>query len=331
MFRSLFAGTRSALAAILFSLLIGAGEPVLAQATSPQDNNGQGSGQANADTAGTGNPGSDDADGGSNDDPVWGYFLGKTAYIFFHELIATISQQHDLRPVVDTSGKRDQLTALLLAAEAHKRFGSMALGDAVAGWILSWRQAQRDDVTASAGPDDSRRDNWDAQNVTPGQLSALLCTLYGSDPQHFHALIDSADVQRDAAANCVTNYQQQRATWSAALQHAGISLVLPADGNAIAAQAAQSVAPLTLEQRPSDAPELTDFISWLSDIGIIENLATETNRDLALAAPTKIILLQCNRKTETAEVPSGEMHLCYELLKSVYDAATAQNIEAPPE
>jgi hypothetical protein len=326
MFKFFFAVIRSLGAAVMMSLLIASAGDALAQATSTQDG-----GQTSADNASTGTPGSDDADGGSNDDPVWGYFLGKTGYIFFHELTLALSRQPEMRGELATSAKRDQLTAVLLVAEAHKRFGSTALGDAVAGWIVSWRQAQRDDVAASAGPDDTRRDNWDARNVTPAQLSALLCILYGSDPQHYHALIESGDVQRDASGDCIKNYQQLRATWSAALQHGGISLVPATNGAAVAAQAAQSVAPLTLEQRPSDAPDLTDFISWLGDIAIIENLATETNRDLAFAASIKIVLLQCNSKTEAAEVPSGEMHLCYELLKSVYDTATAQNVEAPPE
>ncbi len=279
------------------------------------------------------NPGSEDADSGSNDDPVWGYFLGKSAYIFFQGLTATLARQHDLRAAIDTPAKRSQLTSLLLATEAHKRFGAMALGDAVVGWVISWRQAQRDD--AATGGDAVKLDSWDGRNITPPQMSDLLCTIYGSDPTHFRSLIESGDLTVAAAASCAAAYAPRRAQWTTALQKVGIKLRSDAGatGTAQPTQTASSLATpsLIVEQQPSTASELADFTAWLSDVAVFNNLATETNRDLALATSIKVVLLQCNSATMTTEVPSDDMPICYEMLKAVYDAATTQNVEAPPE
>jgi hypothetical protein len=282
--------------------------------------------QDSADGVTRDNPGSEDADSGTNDDPVWGYFLGKTAFVFFHELVATLAQHPATQAAIETPEKRNQLTSLLLAVEAQKHFGGMALGDAVTGWIVSWRQAQRDDA-ANSGADAEKPDDWDSHNITAPQLTDLLCTIYGSNPTHYRGLIVSGDLAGDAAAACITGYQQRRAIWVAALQKVGVILQSATDKNA-APPAAPS---LSIDQRSSDAPELADFIGWLNDIAVINNLATETNRNLALATSINVVVLQCNRSTAATDVPAGDMHLCYENLKSAYDAATAQNVEAPPE
>jgi hypothetical protein len=282
--------------------------------------------QDSADGVTRDNPGSEDADSGTNDDPVWGYFLGKTAFLFFHELVATLAQRPDTQTVIETTEKRNQLTSLLLAIEAQKHFGGMALGDAVAGWVVSWRQAQRDDA-GNSGADAEKPDDWDSHNITAPQLADLLCTIYGSNPAHYHGLIASGDLASDVATACITGYQQRRSVWVAALQKVGVVLQTATDKNL-----AQPAAPsLSLDQRSSDAPELADFIGWLSDVAVINNLAVETNRNLALATSINVVVLQCNKASAATDVPAGDMHLCYENLKSAYDAATAQNVEAPPE
>jgi hypothetical protein len=296
----------------------------------------------------TDNPGSDDGDSGVNDDPVWGYFLGKTAYVFFHEIVGAMRMRDGDAPVANTPAKRDQLTSLLLVAESGKRFGGAVLGDAVMGWILSWRQDTQDDASAGTKPSGG---SWDGENLNPRQMSDLLCTLYGSDPAHFHGLIDDGDVKADAAAGCVEGYRKLTTQWTTTLGHAGIKLNMSGSlaavdakqgsaaggqaGDAEAAAATSTTSPaISLEQRPSTAPVLADFTGWLSDVGLAGNLVAEANRDLMLAASIKLVMLQCDKSGDPAmagALPDGQTMLCYEWLKSGYDAATAQNVEAPPE
>lgn len=284
--------------------------------------------------AGAGSPGSDDGDGGANDDPVWGYFLGKTAYVFFHEIAGAMRLGDGKTPLAATPAKRDQLAALLLIAQSGKRFGGTVLGDAAAGWILSWRQDQQDDAADAAGP----AEDWDSRNLKPRQMSDLLCALYGSDPRHFHNLVDNGDLKSDMAPGCIQDFVKLTAQWGETFSHAGMRIALP--NGAIGASDGAAVG-MNLEPRASTASNLADFTGWLNDVGLLGNLAAETNRDLSLAAPLKLVVLQCERgndaasqKTDSEQLPGdlpGETHLCYEWLKSGYDAATAQNVEAPPE
>ena len=280
------------------------------------------------------NPGSDDGDGGNNDDPVWGYFLGKSAYIFFRELARSLVARTG-SAMADTAVKRDQLTSLLLTAEGKKHFGGTVLSDAVAGWIVSWREAQQEDEN-SPGPDEETPDTWDTENITAQRMSDLLCSIYGSDPHHFRSLIASGDIKPDAAQGCVAGYRKLAETWRATLSQAGLALVAAKVDASGAEQETGKSAPddngavLSYEQQPSTAPELADFSGWLHDIALFDNLTTETSRDLSLASSVKIVLLQCGTTAEAAAKP-GNMSLCYEWLKPGYDAATAQNVEAPPE
>jgi hypothetical protein len=90
---------------------------------------------------------------------------------------------------------------------------------------------------------------------------------------------------------------------------------------------------VSLAQQPSSAPELADFTGWLSDVGLFDNLVAEINRDLTLPAPIHFVLQQCGPTPDGTKpsLKAGDTQLCYEWLKSGYDAATAQNVEAPPE
>lgn len=316
--------------------LAGANQDTGNQDTGNQDTPGPDA----ADDVGRDNPGSDDGDGGNNDDPVWGYFLGKSAYIYFHELARNLLSQNGAA-IADTAAKRDQLTSLLLTAEGKKHFGGTMLSDAVAGWIVSWRQAQQDDEN-SPGPDEEKPDTWDTENITAARMSDLLCSVYGSDPHHFRSLVDSGDIKADAAKACIADYHKLSQKWRAALSQAGLTLVVAkVDATGAEQDTGQSgsdgSAVLSFEQQPSTAPELADFSAWLHDVALFDNLTTEVNRDLSPASsiksvsPMKIVLLQCGTTADVSGATSGNMSLCYEWLKPGYDAATAQNVEAPPE
>ena len=77
--------------------------------------------KASGSDAGADNPGSDDGDSGVNDDPVWGYFLGKTAYVFFHEIGSAMKTQDGETPIANTAAKRDQLAARSAGGLAQER------------------------------------------------------------------------------------------------------------------------------------------------------------------------------------------------------------------
>jgi len=312
--------------------------PVPAGAKAPGSDTG---GKAPVEDGSPGSPGSDDGDSGANDDPVWGYFLGKTAYVFFHEIAGAMRLADGVTPVAQTPAKRDQLAALLLIAQSGKRFGGAVLGDAAVGWILSWRQDEQDDAADTTPVADS----WDSKNLAPQQMSDLLCALYGSDPAHFHNLVDNGDLKADAAPACIEGFRKLVVQWSEVIAHAGMKLTLPAATNVAPKQSentnSAATAGLSLEQRASSVAGLADFTSWLNDVGLLGNLVVETNRDLSLATPVKLVVLQCEKGADVAaqkisgdqavDDTPGNARLCYEWLKSGYDAATAQNVEAPPE
>jgi hypothetical protein len=167
-------------------------------------------------------------------------------------------------------------------------------------------------------------------------MSDLLCSIYGSDPRHFRSLIDSGDIKASAAEGCIAGDRKLSEKWRPALSQAGLALAVAKVDASGAEQGAARAAPdgsalLSFEQQPSTAPELADFSAWLHDVALFDNLTTEINRDLKLASPVKIALLQCGTSADATGAKAGTMSLCYEWLKPGYDAATAQNVEAPPE
>ncbi len=278
---------------------------------------------------------SDDPDAAPSDDPVWAYFLGKASFIFYHDFAAALLQRFDLSYSGKEDAAVDQLTAVLLVAEGGKRYGGVPALDAVQGWLDSWHQAARDDALAAgngggsadqagAAPDDADLpETWAAQHLNADRLMRVACLIYGSDTRAHSLLRDNGTLPANEARDCPAEYAKAKERWAGALRDARIVW-------RAAAADAQGV-PLTLEYKPAGKPSSADIVNWLHDVGLFDALVGDLNQDIVLPAPIKIVLDQCGTATTSFDPDSGTLRLCYELLQGVYDAASAQNVEAPPE
>jgi len=275
---------------------------------------------------------SDDPDAAPSDDPVWGYFLGKTTFIFYHELAGALLQRFDPAYSGKEATARDQLTALLLIAANGRRYGGVLGLDAVLGWFDSWRQAQQDDGASSAQEaDETPPASWESVNVDAARLAQIACLIYGSDPEGRRALRESGILAPAQMDSCAVSYAKTRDRWLRALQQVQVKLALPGAIPATAAGAQGNPTQLTLEYRPTSDQSLAETVGWLQDVELFDGLVRDTNQLLSLPAPIKIALDQCG--TDITDFDSGKatLRLCYELLRNVYDAASTQNVEAPPE
>ncbi|MET1026415.1 MAG: DUF4344 domain-containing metallopeptidase [Dongiaceae bacterium] len=283
---------------------------------------------------------SDDPDAAPSDDPVWGYFLGKTTFIFYHELAGALLQRFEPSYSGKETIARDQLAALLLIAEAGKRYGGVVGLDAVLGWFESWRQAQQDDSTASVqDTDETSPPSWESVNVDAARLAQIACLIYGSDPSGHLALRESNVVSSVQLDSCAAYYAKTRDRWLRSLQQVHVTLAMSAavDGNPAQPTPAQPTpaqltpAQLTLEYRPTSDQNLAETSGWLRDVELFDGLIRDANLMLAMPAPIKVALDQCGAGITGFDSGSGTLRLCYELLRNVYDAASTQNVEAPPE
>lgn len=295
----------------------------------------------------------DDPDAGPNEDPVWAYFLGKAGFLFYRDIADLLLQHFDLSYRGDAATARDQLAALLLLGAQGDQYNGISLMEAVLGWFNSWHLAMQEDQAAqqqqaASGDKDAEEDEADAEadadtawatgSLNPAQMATIACVIYGSDPTAWRRVVDEGLLPPEQAADCAAGYADLRQGWARSLAKAQIAVASLASAQ-IADTTPEEVHPVTLQYRSSADPAMREIADWVRSVALFDGLVRHVNEAVKLPDPLGITLDSCGPLTsassdetpELIDASGGHLRLCYEVLSDIYDEASTQNVEAPPE
>ena len=297
----------------------------------------------------------DDPEAGPNDDPIWAYFLGKAGFVFYRDIADLLIQHFDLSYRGEAPTARDQLAALLLVGAQGDHYNGIPLMDSVLGWFNSWHLAMQEDQAAAqqaasdgkdADADDADADAqadtgtaWATGSLNPAQMATIACVIYGSDPARWQRVVDEGLLPAAQAADCAAGYADLREHWARALAKAHIAVTSLASLQPADISTSAQVYPVTLHYRGSTDPTMREIADWVRSEGLFDGLVRRVNETVTLPDPLGVALESCGPITSTSsdEVPAvvdvsgGNLRLCYEMLSDIYDEASTQNVEAPPE
>jgi hypothetical protein len=306
-------------------------------------------------SAGAAGDADDDPEAGPNDDPVWAYFLGKAGFVFYRDIADLLIQHFDLSYRGDAATARDQLAALLLIGAQGDHYNGIALMDAVLGWFNSWHLAVQEDQAArqqaaadgkGADADEADEDAapdtgtaWAAGSLNPAQMATIACVIYGSDPTTWRRVADEGLLPAAQTADCAAGYADLRQGWARALAKAHIAVASLASLQPADISTSADMYPVTLQYRGSTDSAMRDIADWIRSAGLFDGLVRDVNETIKLPDPLGVALESCGPITSTSsdEAPEvvdaagGNLRLCYEMLSDIYDEASTQNVEAPPE
>lgn len=297
----------------------------------------------------------DDPEAGPNDDPVWAYFLGKAGFVFYRDIADLLIQHFDLPYRGEAATARDQLAALLLVGAQGDQYNGIALMDSVLGWFNSWHLAMQEDQAAAqqaasdgkdADADDADANAeadtgtaWATGSLNPAQMATIACVIYGSDPTTWRRVVDEGLLPAAQAADCAAGYADLRQRWARALAKAHIAIASLASLQSADISTAAEVYPVTLQYRASTDPTMREIADWIRSAGFFDGLVRHVSETVKLPDPLGVALESCGPITSTSvddapavvDAAGGNLRLCYEMLSDIYDEASTQNVQAPPE
>jgi hypothetical protein len=245
------------------------------------------------------------ADGaGPPNDPLGGdYFVGASVFLF---------QRTVLTPFAP-AGVNDSMLDAGVIVEAHDNAadedGAVAL-DAIVGWLAA----------SAFGQPVTELDPVPALNQD--RRRALVCLVYGADPQNQATLAHHAGLGEADRTACTARYQDARKKWTVWL------LPYRRDPDSpVTLRAAPEGAPS--EGEPilslSFAPTIDDGDQAIADAmqknGLFQVLTDDFNAILMMPRPITALLTQCGEARAFFNPDRGEAVLCYELLGALLKSA----------
>jgi hypothetical protein len=246
------------------------------------------------------------------------YFVGASVFLF---------QRTVLTPFAP-AGASDSMLDAGVIVEAHDNAddedGAVAL-DAIVGWLAASAFGQPSLNPPSSNPPSS---NPLAAEADPLPLlgqdrrRALVCLVYGADPQNQATLAHHAGLGEADRAACTARYQEARKKWS--------SWLLPyrrVPGMPAPLRAAPEGAPSEGEPvlRLAFAPTVDEADQAIADAmqknGLFQVLTDDLNAALAMPRPITALLTQCGEAKAFFNPDRGEAVLCYELLAALLKSA----------
>jgi len=124
--------------------------------------------------------------------------VGTWLFVMFHELGHALIDQYELPITGKEEDAVDDFSTLILIEAGLSDLAVNAAGF----WALA------DDGMYSG------LDYADEHSLNPQRFFGILCTVFGSDPKAYGALVTSGILPEARAARCQSEYQQKLASWS---------------------------------------------------------------------------------------------------------------------
>jgi hypothetical protein len=230
------------------------------------------------------------------------YFVGASVFLFQRTVLIPFAP----------AGASDSMLDAGVIVEAHDNAddedGAVAL-EAISGWLNAGAYGQPAATDPVPELDQDRR-------------RALVCLIFGADPQNQAALAHRAGLGEADRAACTQRYQEARKKWAAWLLPYRRTAAMP-----VPLRASPEGAPAEGEPtlRLSFAPSIDEGDQAIADAmqknGLFQVLTDDLNKALIMPQPITALLTQCGEPKAFYNPDRGEAVLCYELLAALLKSA----------
>jgi hypothetical protein len=229
------------------------------------------------------------------------YFVGASVFLFQRTVLIPFAP----------AGVNDSMLDAGVIVQAHDNAidedGAVAL-DAISGWLAASAFGQPESDPVPALDQERRR--------------ALVCLVFGADPQGQAALAHHAGLGDADRAACAARYQDARKRWAAWLLPYRRTQDMPAPLRAAPEGAPAEGEPVL---RLAFAPSIDEGDQAIADAmrknGLFQVLTDDFNAALWMPRPMTALLTQCGEAKAFYNPDRGDAVLCYELLAELVKSA----------
>jgi hypothetical protein len=236
------------------------------------------------------------------------YFVGASVFLFQRTVLIPFAP----------AGVNDSMLDAGVIVEAHDNaddeVGAVAL-DAITGWLAAGAYGEPPSGQPAAEADPVPALNQERRR-------ALVCLVFGADPQNQSSLANHAGLGEADRAPCTARYQEARKRWAAWLLPYRRTPDMTAPLRA-SPEGAPSEGEPTL--RLAFAPSIDEADQAIADAmqknGLFQVLTDDLNNALIMPRPMTALLTQCGEARVFYNADRGEAVLCYELLAALLKSA----------
>jgi hypothetical protein len=230
------------------------------------------------------------------------YFVGASVFLFQRTVLIPFAP----------AGVNDGMLDAGVIVEAHDNAahedGAVAL-EAISGWLSAGAYGQPASADPMPALDQDRR-------------RALVCLIFGADPQNQSGLAHRAGLGEADRAACTQRYQEVRKKWAEWLlpyrRTAGMPMPLRASPDGAPSEGEPTL-------RLSFAPSIDAGDQAVADAmqknGLFQVLTDDLNKTLVMPQPMTALLTQCGEARAFYNPDRREAVLCYELLAALLKSA----------
>jgi len=234
------------------------------------------------------------------------FVISNTIFALLHEMGHVIIRDFDVPLLGMEEDSADTLAALIMlsggaagasAADTQKLTRALAL--AALGNALIWKgghEQQDQDILF-----------WDQHDLSVRRASRIACLIYGSNPELYAWVADSAKMPDRRRDNCEDEF--------ALAKHAG-AWVLDTYGNHGRAASIDPVAQVTVTYGPARGAQQEALRRMLEQRRFVEAVVRQVDALFAFREPLVVQLSRCGRPNAYWDPEVRELQLCYELLEA---------------
>ncbi|GAA0602954.1 DUF4344 domain-containing metallopeptidase [Caenispirillum bisanense] len=216
------------------------------------------------------------------------FVAGNVLFTLYHEIGHALVSEFELPVLGREEDAVDSLAALMMISDEPDEQAD--------AWIIAaadWFWMAYDQYGGELTDDHFAGEH----SLDPQRYYALICLIYGSDPEGFAELAETAGLPEDRAANCPYELEQVARSW--------VKLLEPHEGKA--------KAPIRVSY--GRTREYADAAAVLKESKVLEYIAEEMRQSFAFPNPILISAAECGVENAFWDPQERTVTLCYELVE----------------
>jgi len=229
------------------------------------------------------------------------FLLGNMEFILFHEMAHALIGELGLPVLGREEDAADSLATILMIPDEPDEAMDAAVAAAAEGWFQSYE---------ASGGDTAELAFWDEHGLDPQRAFAIVCLMYGSDPERYQQFADEMGLPPERQETCPNDYALAVLSWNALLEPYATE----------AAGAGQAVTIQYEEARPEHA----HLKEALIDSGLFESVVAGVAQAYRFPEPVSAVLGYCDEPNAFWNPEERTLVLCYELAAYYEELTTAR-------
>lgn len=224
-------------------------------------------------------------------DEVELFIVGNTAFTLYHEFGHALVDELGLPVLGREEDAVDNLATLVMIPDEEDDDTQVDLIFAAAeGWLLSHNHNSDDDLPF-----------WDEHGLDLQRFYAIVCMTYGSDPDTFQEMAESAELPADRRDRCPTEFERTAASWLKVLEPHFAS-------------GKRSGKPVRVVYG-KPGRKFAHLEKMLKDWGLVQDIAQDIADTFVLPHPLTVHIKSCGEANAFWEPDKRSVTLCYELVE----------------